>query len=176
MNILILVGSADRNSHSLHLGQAIGASLKKNNADVTLVDLVELGLPMFSRAIDRSKEYDPKTAHLIEQAKKSDALVYVTPVYHNSFSGILKNAIDWLHFFMDGKVVGLASNGADRAPVAIDPLMIVARSQHLIVSPVRVCTAEQDYDEALTITSPAINERVANFAQELVSLTSKLKA
>lgn len=71
--------------------------------------------------------------------------------------------------------MGLASNGGNRAPVAIDQLMIVARSQHLVTSTVRVCTQEDDYDEALNIASSAINERIADFADELVTLASKLK-
>jgi azobenzene reductase len=149
MKILILIGSANKNSHSLHLGQAISSSLQKREANTDLIDLVELGLPSFDRAVDLSKNYDEKTANFLQKAREVDAFVWVTPVYHNSYSSTIKNALDWLHFFMDGKVVGLASNGGNRAPVAIDQLMIVARSQHLIISPERVCTQEDDYEKSL---------------------------
>lgn len=176
MNTLILIGSGDRDSHSLHLGQAIATSLQSKGAEPNIINLVELGLPLYDRAVERAKTYDEKTAAFLEQVKAADTFVYVTPVYHNSYSSILKNSLDWMHsMFFDGKVVGLASNGGNRAPVAIDQLMIIARSQHLITSTVRVCTQEDDYDEALNITSTAINERIADFAEELVQLAKKLK-
>lgn len=175
MHTLVLVGSGDKNSHSLHLGQAIAASLQGRGAEATVVNLVELGLPLYDRAVERAKTYNDTTARFLEQVAAADAMVYVTPVYHNSYSSILKNALDWMHHMsFDNKVVGLASNGGNRAPVAIDQLMIVARSQHLISSPVRVCTEEDDYDEALNIISPAINERIADFANELIQLATKL--
>ena len=176
MKILIIIGSAARNSHSLHLGQAISESLKNKNVETTLVDLIELGLPPFQRAIDLSKQYDQKTADFLKLGKEAHAHVWVTPVYHNSYSSTMKNALDWLHFFMDGKVVGLASNGGNRAPVAIDQLMIVARSQHLIISPSRVCTQENDYDENLNIISPEINKRIESFTDELIMLTKKISS
>lgn len=175
MNILILVGSGDRNSHSLHLGQAIAVSLQNEGATPNILNLVEIGLPLYNREIERAKTYDNKTATFLEQVKTADAFVYVTPVYHNSYSSVLKNSLDWMHtMFFDGKVVGLACNGGNRAPVAIDQLMIVARSQHLITSTVRVCTQEDDYDEALNVIAPAIKERIADFAEELVQLAAKL--
>lgn len=176
MNILILVGSADRDSHSLHLGKAIAEALQTKGAQPTLVNLVELGLPLYDRAIERNKSYDDTTAAFLKQVKATDAFVYVTPIYHNSFSAMLKNALDWMHnMYFDGKVVGLASNGGNRAPVAVDQLMIVARSQHLVSSTIRVCTQQDDYDENLNITSPAIVERIDDFAKELVGLANKLK-
>jgi NAD(P)H-dependent FMN reductase len=175
MNILILVGSADKNSHSLHLGRSIADSLAKHNSEVELIDLITYGLPPFNRQADRQNAYSQETKEFIEKSRQADAYVWVTPVYHNSFSSTLKNALDWQHFFLDGKTVGLASNGGNRAPVAIDQLMVIARSQHLVTSFQRVCTEEDDYDSELNIVSPAIQRRIDDFAAELVSLTNKIK-
>ena len=177
MNTLILVGSGDTDSHSLHLGQAIAATLRDNHGEATVINLVEYGLPLYDRTVERSKTHNAKTADFLKQVVAADALVYVTPVYHNSFSSLLKNSLDWMHHLsFDNKVVGLASNGGNRSTVAVDQLMIIARSQHLISSPVRVCTQEDDYDEALNITSPGIIARIADFAMELASLTTKLRS
>jgi len=174
MKILTIVGSANKNSHSLHLGQAITASLEKKEATVELIDLVEYQLPIFDRARDLAKDYDEKTASFLQKTREADGFVWVTPVYHNSYSSTIKNALDWQHFSLDGKTVGMASNGGNRAPVAIDPLMMVARSQHMIISSARVCTQESDYDESLNIASPEINKRIEQFADELILLTKKM--
>lgn len=173
---MLLVGSGDENSHSLHLGQAIELSLKAKSTETTLINLAELGLPVYDRAVERTNSYDQKTSDFLKVSREADAYVWVTPVYHNSYSAVLKNALDWQHFFMDDKVVGMASNGGNRAPVAIDHLMVIARSQHLIISPVRVCTDEgEDYDEELNITSETINKRIEDFSNELVKLTKKIR-
>lgn len=174
MKVLILIGSAARNSCSLHLGKAIAERLENQGAKPTLIDLIEHGLPPFDADTDRTKAYDKTVKQFIAQAKSAKALVYITPVYHNSFSAAIKNAIDWLHFPMDGKVVGLASHGNNRTLVAVDQLMVVARSQHLVVVPTRVCTQRDDYDKDLQIVTPTINQRLDRFAKELVNLTNRL--
>lgn len=174
MKVLILIGSAARNSCSLHLGKAMAARLEARGARPTLVDLIDYGLPTFDADVDRAKTYDPVVKRFIKQAKEAEALVYITPVYHNSFSGAIKNAIDWLHFPMDGKVLGLASHGNNRTLVAVDQLMVVARSQHLVVAPTRVCTQRADYDADLQIVTLAITKRLDRFVDELVHLTERL--
>jgi azobenzene reductase len=175
VKVLILVGSGDENSRSLHLGQTIAAKLHELQSETEIINLVSYGLPTFNRAVDRSKQYDEKTKAFLDKSYAADAFIWVTPVYHNSYSSILKTALDWQHTKFPGKVVAMASNGAHRAPVAVDHLMIVARSQHLISSPVRVCTQENDYDESFNLINGDIHERIDDFADELLSLTAKVR-
>ena len=174
LNVLIIVGSSDINSHSLHLGQAIEKDLQTKGAQPTLVHLAELRLPLYDRGVERAKSWDDKTAEFLKISKEADAYVWITPVYHNSYSSIIKNALDWQHFFMDDKVVGMASNGGDRTSVAVDHLMMIARSQRMITSPIRTCTAEDDYDEELNITSEKIIKRIDDFGTKLLELATKL--
>ncbi len=176
MKIMILVGSADENSHSLHLGQAIEHELKTNGQDVELINLVAYNLPLYNRAIEREGEFSEQTRAFLDKSLEMDAFVWVTPIYHNSYSAMLKNALDWHHSTkFPGKVVGIASNGGNRSPQAADQLTLVARSQHMVTIPTRVCTDESDYDENLGITDESIHDRIKKFAHELVEITGKLK-
>lgn len=177
MKILILVGSADTNSHSLHVGQAIQSELQSLNQNVELINLVEYELPLYNRTIERQSTYDEKTRSFLDKSLEMDAFVWVTPIYHNSYSAMLKNALDWHHSTkFPGRVVGIASNGGNRSPQAADQLTLVARSQHMLTIPTRVCTNEdEDYDENLNITSESINERIKKFANELVEITEKIQ-
>jgi azobenzene reductase len=172
MKILILVGSGDVQSHSLGLGQAIAEQLKSLDVKSELVNLQEYKLPLYDRKIERSDMYDKKIKSFLQKSYSADGFVWITPIYHNSYSSVLKNALDWQHTKFPGKVVGLASHGGDRSPQALDQLMIVARAQHLISTRVRVATQASDYNHELRLTSPAILERVADFARELVGLTA----
>lgn len=177
MKIMILVGSADENSHSLHLAQAIQNELQVLGQNPELINLVEYGLPLYNRATERQNNYDEKTRSFLDKSLEMDAFVWVTPIYHNSFSAMLKNALDWHHSTkFPGRVVGIASNGGNRSPQAADQLTLVARSQHMLTIPTRVCTDEEvDYDENLNIISDSIQERIKKFVNELVDITSKVR-
>lgn len=174
MKILLLVGSGDVQSHSLALGQIIEAQLKKHGADTELINLVDSGLPLYDRRIERSETQNSTTKDFLEKSLAADAFVWVTPIYHNSYSSTLKNALDWHHSTkFPGKVVGLASNGGNRSPQAVDQLMLVARSQGLVTIPTRICTDEKDYNEQLEIIDKSIHERIARFSNELVDFVNK---
>lgn len=177
MKVLILVGSADADSHSLHLGRAIEKSLQKNGADTEVINLIDYGLPLYDRGVERADKFDEKTKSFLQKSLEADAFVWVTPVYHNSYSSRLKNALDWHHSTkFPGKVVGLASNGGNRSPQAVDQLMLVARSQGLVSIPTRVCTDASDYNDQLELTDQDILERVERFAKELVDTSRKLQS
>ncbi len=174
MKVLILVGSADADSHSLHLGSAIEKGLQDHGAEIELINLIEYELPLYDRGVERAEAYDEKTKAFLQKSLEVDAFVWITPIYHNSYSSRLKNAIDWHHSTkFPGKVVGLASNGGNRSPQAVDQLMLVARSQGLVTIPTRVCTDTSDYNEQLELTDQDILERVERFSKELVGLTEK---
>lgn len=175
MKVLLLVGSGDIKSHSLGLGQAIETQLKTLGAETELINLVEYGLPLYNRSVERAKTYDEKTQSILDKSYEADAFVWVTPVYHNSFSSVLKNVLDWQHTKFPGKVVGLASNGGNRSPQALDQLMLIARAQHLISGRVRVATEEDDYNESLQLTNPDIKTRIVDFCNELADLSKRIK-
>ena len=174
MKVLILVGSGDVKSHSLGLGRTIRDKLKSDGIETELINLIESGLPLYDRSIERTDHYDKTTRAFLEKSYLADAFVWVTPIYHNSFSSTLKNALDWQHTKFPGKVVGLASNGGHRSPQAVDQLMLVARAQHLVSGRIRVCTDSSDYDDTLGIKAPDILARITDFCDELVFLTQRV--
>lgn len=175
MKTLILIGSGDVTSHSLSLAREIEAGLKKLQVETELINLVESPLPLYNRSVERADEYDDYTRGFLKKSYEVDAFVWITPIHHNSFSAILKNALDWQHTKFPGKVVGLASNGGNRSPQAVDQLMLVARAQHLISTRMRICTDASDYsDETLELTAEDIKSRIKDFCEELLEVTKKI--
>lgn len=176
MKIMILVGSADADSHSLHLGQAIQDELQSLGQETELINLVAGSLPLYNRTIERQNAYDEETRSFLEKSLEMNAFVWVTPIYHNSYSSTLKNALDWHHSTkFPGRIVGLASNGGNRSPQAADQLTLIARSQHMLTIPTRVCTTESDYDEDRNLTDKSIKARITTFANELIELSEKVR-
>lgn len=174
MKILLLVGSGDTKSHTLTLGREVEASLQELGAETELINLIEYGLPLYDRSVERADEYDDKTRALLNKSYEADAFIWLTPIYHNSFSSVLKNALDWQHTKFPGKVVGLASNGGDRSPQAVDQLTLVARAQHLVSGRIRVCTDSSDYNENYDLADEGIKSRIKDFAAEIVHLTKRI--
>jgi NAD(P)H-dependent FMN reductase len=81
--------------------------------DVRVADLAEINLPMFN------EPNHPLLHQYVHQHTKdwsavvagSDAFIFVTPEYNNSFNAPLKNAIDYLHREWANKAGGIVSYG-----------------------------------------------------------------
>jgi NAD(P)H-dependent FMN reductase len=184
LDILILAGSPRRESYSRGLARRIGRALEAQGATVELFDLHETPLPMLDPALRSMAEEhpDPAVARLNALVARSAAFVLVSPVYHNSYSGPLKNALDHLgprNF--DARPVGLASHGG-RSSQAVDHLRQVVRALYGVTIPTQVCTGREDYEPAPTAAGPyrlkseEILERVDRFAEELVGFARKLSS
>lgn len=63
------------------------------------------GIPLYNDDV-RAAGYPPAVQRLREQIAAADALLFATPEYNYSFSGVLKNAIDWASRPPDPPVIG----------------------------------------------------------------------
>ncbi len=103
-----IAGSLRPNSYSQ---MALGLTcdrLRALGAEVELLDLREMDLPL----CHGGKEYPdhPDVERLRQAFLEADGFVLVTPEYHGSVSGVLKNALDLMSFDqLDGKVAGMIS-------------------------------------------------------------------
>jgi FMN reductase len=83
-------------------------------ADVELLDLRRLDLPMFNP--EQEAHAPAVVGSMVEACYEADGMLWSSPMYNGSASGSFKNAIDWLHVlgsrdpaFLHDKVVGLIS-------------------------------------------------------------------
>ncbi|HUB97325.1 MAG TPA: NAD(P)H-dependent oxidoreductase [Stellaceae bacterium] len=59
------------------------------------LEIIGLGnLPLYDDDV-RLKAYPPEVQHFRDRIKAADAILFATPEYNYSISGVLKNAIDW---------------------------------------------------------------------------------
>lgn len=125
---------------------------------------------------DPAQHIDPTVRKLVTVADSCDAFVLSSPIYHNSYSGVLKNALDHLaiaQFYY--KPVGLLGHGGNRSPQAVDHLRIVVRGLLGFAITTQVCTASSDYritdDGVYELEAEDILSRIERFTTELVMLT-----
>ncbi|MBB3602760.1 NAD(P)H-dependent FMN reductase [Mycolicibacterium sp. BK556] len=175
--VLILPGSVRIPSHSVALAHRIKTRFQ-DPFDVEILD--DISLPHADPRYHRNPlDHELKEIREIARiADSSDAFVWVSPIYHNSYSSHLKTILDHLAIRQfSQKVVGLASHGGNRSPQAVDHLRIVARGLNAVTTPSHVCTADEDYVEfngAYDVTSEDILDRVDRLVTEICTMTVAL--
>jgi chromate reductase, NAD(P)H dehydrogenase (quinone) len=93
IHVLAISGSLRKGSYNTALLQAARELAPKDMA-INIYDGLA-SIPPYDDDI-RLIGYPPTVAALRESVRAADAVIFATPEYNRSFSGILKNAIDWL--------------------------------------------------------------------------------
>ncbi|GCE07700.1 NADPH-dependent FMN reductase [Dictyobacter aurantiacus] len=180
--VFLIAGSADKNSYIRTSMEILANTLRESGAQVDLWDLAEQPLPLLCPSILMATPQSvPFPVHQFTQlAEQADAFVLGSPVYHNSYSGILKNALDLLssqHLFH--KPVALISNGnSDRtACLPCEHLRSVVKGLSAIAIPTQLVTIPADFlpmDNQHVLTNTRLLERFSLLAKELLYFTTFL--
>jgi azobenzene reductase len=144
--VLVLGGSLADPSHTAALMRAFERALIGGGAATCRWDIAQRQLPLLRPGVE-ADPVDPARRALLAAADAADALVIVTPLYHASFSGAVKAALDHLSpRQLTGKPVGLASNsGGASGAQAVDHLRAVVRALHAVAIPQQVVTVDAQY-------------------------------
>jgi azobenzene reductase len=183
LQILLISGSVRRPSHTLTLTKHIDGAFRNLGIEATHWDLGAQPLPIADpdHHDDPLNHSDRLVRRFVADASVSGAFVLASPIYHNSYSGVLKNALDHLAIEQFAyKPVGLVSHGGNRSPQAVDQLRIVVRGLHGLAIPTQVCTQECDYRAGgvggYQLESEDVLRRIDVFAAELVVFASRLRS
>ncbi|MFY9615014.1 MAG: NADPH-dependent FMN reductase [Candidatus Dormiibacterota bacterium] len=181
MKVLLLGGSLHRPSHTSALLRITDADLSRRGHEPTRWDLGERPVPQPDPQYHRDPllNPDPTVHRLVLAADVAQAFVLASPNYHNSFSGLLKDALDNLSVAQfNGKAVGLSSNGGGMpASQAVDQLRIVVRGLGGIAIPTQFITTDADWVEGpdgYELKSEALDLRLLRFLDELLSIAERL--
>jgi len=91
-----------------------------------LLDLREYDLP----ALNTDHDGQGDSQRLVDRVGAADAIILGSPMYHGSYSGVLKNAIDYCGFDeFEGKTVGLLAVAGGSFPITtLEHLRSVCRA------------------------------------------------
>ena len=146
LKVVGIGGTLREGSSSLGALRRALDSAEDVGAEVELLDLRELALPMYEpgRPLD---DYGLEVRRFVEAVREADALILSTAAYHGTLAGITKNALDFAQFlarderpYFDGRIVGLISTaGGDQAATNANGAMInVVHALRSIVAPLMV--------------------------------------
>lgn len=130
MKIAIINGSVRKGRQSHRAAYYVAGTLKERNIETNLIDLAELPLPVMGGQDVASPETEKSVSDISSRLNNADALILVTPEYHGSFSGALKNALDHFTPEFRKKPVGVvAASGGRMAGINASTQL-----QHVILS------------------------------------------
>jgi FMN reductase len=181
LNIVGLGGSLARVSRSRAALQRALAGGAAAGAEICLLDLRELDLPMYNP----EREDDPPAAAalLIEACYAADGLLWSSPLYQGTISGAFKNALDWLHAlgrrdppYLHDKVVGLISAaGGTQGLQAINTMEFAVRALRAWAVPyvVPVATAARVFDADGQIQDKGVESQLDTLGREVVRVAER---
>lgn len=110
VNVVGIGGSLRPDSQSERALRMVLAGAAEMGAKTTIIPGTELVLPFYDPAVP---DRPPLARRLVEELREADGVVLVSPGYHGTVSGLVKNALDYLEdlrddtrSYLDGRAVG----------------------------------------------------------------------
>ncbi|MGB0929679.1 MAG: NADPH-dependent FMN reductase, partial [Chitinophagales bacterium] len=121
MKIVVISGSVRIGRETHRVAEYLTAKLKKEtDIEVHLIDLMTYPLPIMVETFGNLKTLPQGITELQQLLHEADAMVWVSPEYHGTCTGALKNMLDyfWVEFYRKPIGVAAAATGAS-APAAL---------------------------------------------------------
>lgn len=173
MHILGISGSLRKDSFNT---AALRACSERLPAGVTM-SLFDLApIPLYDEDV-RALGLPEPVQQLREQIRAADAMVIATPEYNYSFSGVLKNAIDWAsrppEQPFDGKPIALIGAtpgglGTSRAQYHLRQVFIYLNGRVLNRPEVFISAAPGKFDASGKLTDAATGDNLGKMLAALV--------
>jgi chromate reductase, NAD(P)H dehydrogenase (quinone) len=93
--IVAFAGSTRSGSFNKQLVVIAAEAARATGAEVTVVDLRDLALPLFDQDLEAAGGLPEHARAFKNLLRASDGFLIASPEYNSSITGVLKNAIDW---------------------------------------------------------------------------------
>lgn len=185
--ILAFAGSTRSESFNKKLIHIAAEGARKTGAELTLIDLRDFPLPLYDGDLESESGIPEHGQKLKALLKEHHGFLISSPEYNSSFSGVLKNVIDWTSrpeanesalACYAKKVIGLvsASPGALGGLRGLAQLRQVLGNINAIVVPEQksISAAHEAFDENGKLKSSRDRDAVERVGARVVEVASKL--
>lgn len=184
MNTLTILGIAGSLRQQSYNRMALKAAEEMRPQD-TRLDIFDIrDIPLFNE--DLLAAPPPAVTELKQLVRTADAILFATPEYNYSTSGVLKNAIDWgsrpkQDNVWNGKPVAIisASNGilgGVRAHYHLRQIFVTL-NMHAVNQPeVMIAKAEEKFDAQGNLTDEAAKKLIRQLLENLVVITRRMES
>lgn len=179
INLLAIGGSVREQSRTRMAMEAILSLAPEHTIVPTIATVRDLDLPIYNDDIPLDQQ-PASLQRLVEQVRDADAYLIVSPTYHGSMSGAIKNVLDSLHVqhgqpdaYFQNRPVALAAYGGPAAINVVNTLQTVVRSLRGITVPTVVTVSRDTLDAS---TGAITDERTLRRARAMLGDVARLVA
>lgn len=186
--LLILPGSARRDSYNRKLAGIAAKIAADAGAEVDLVDPADFRLPLYDAELEEAEGLPANAKALKQKFLAAQAILFVSPEYNSSISPLMKNIIDWVSrtesddepdlAAYKGKVAGLlsASPGGFGGMRGLVHLRSILGNIGVLVVPNQFALAKayEKFDEGGQLKDPKELESVRGVVTKVLEIAGKL--
>ncbi|HYQ69260.1 NAD(P)H-dependent oxidoreductase [Actinophytocola sp.] len=183
VNVVGIGGSLRADSQSERALRIALDGAERAGAKTTLITGADLVLPFYDPAVP---ERSPSAYRLVEEIRNADGVVLVSPGYHGTVSGLVKNALDYIEDlredrrpYLDARAVGCvaAARGWQAAVNTLTSLRSIVHALRGWPTPLGAAVNSADVrfeadgacsDEQVASTLRTIGAQVVEFATSRV--------
>jgi azobenzene reductase len=181
LTISILYGAVRPARKSFRCALALEAALRATGRCLPMtLDLQDFNLPVMTERYFEMKEPPASVEALHLALGKSDGLVFLSPEYNGSYSGALKNAVDYFRPEFSKKPIGVATASSGKFAGINASHHLQALVLHIggygVPRKWMVPDVEKSIAEDGTVLSEIVAKELAGFAEEMVWITEAVTA
>ncbi len=167
LNILGVAGSMRNDSYGTKILNIVLDIASKYDAETSLLDLRKANMPLFNP--DLSIQSDINMQKATDQVNWADAFVLVSPDYHGSMSGSMKNFLDYYWEEFAGKTFGYICTSHEKGLTVMDQMRTTVRQCYGWSLPYGISVnGSEDFNEEREVINNLLNKRLKMLARDLV--------
>lgn len=175
--IAIILGSTRPGRNGKQVADwVLEQAAQRDDAEFEIVDLADHPLPHLDEPMPpmMGQYQNDHTRRWSERIAEFDGYVFITPEYNHSTSGVLKNAIDYLHAEWNNKAAALVGYGGVGGARAIEHLrLVLAELQVATVRQTLTLSLTNDFENYTAFTPAATQIRLLTTLFDQVVTWSK---
>ena len=181
IKVVGLGGSLAVSSSSLAALKIALEGATEGGASTELLDLRELVLPIYVPGVDAPDS----VRQFCEAVYEADGLIWSSPLYHGTISGVFKNTLDWLELlgdrepsYLTDKVVGLISTaGGAQGLQAVNTMEFIVRALRGWAVPlvIPIQQAWRVFDDEGNVVDQRIAEQLRSLGREVARAARQFK-
>jgi NAD(P)H-dependent FMN reductase len=167
LNILGIAGSMRKDSYGTKILKIVLDLASKYEAHTSLLELRNANMPLFNP--DLSIQSDINLQKVTDQVNWADAFVLVSPDYHGSMSGSMKNFLDYYWEEFAGKTFGYICTSHEKGLTVMDQMRTTVRQCYGWSLPYGISVnGSEDFNEEREVINNLLNKRLKMLARDLV--------
>ena len=167
LNVLGVAGSMRKGSYGTKILNILLDIASKYEAETSLLDLRKANMPLFNP--DLSIQSDLNIQEATAQVNWADAFILVSPDYHGSMSGSMKNFLDYYWEEFAGKTFGYICTSHEKGLTVMDQMRTTVRQCYGWSLPYGISVnGSEDFNGEREVINNLLNKRLKMLARDLV--------